>query len=410
MRDSWVEVTIGEEINLLNGFPFNSSKFNENKIGFPLIRIRDLLKSSQKTFFDGVFSETYVVRENDILVGMDGDFHIVRWKNSESLLNQRILKISQKAKSSLDVNFLYYFLQPFLLDVHAKTAATTVKHLSSYAILNANVNLPPLPQQKKIAQILSTADTVLAQTEAAIAKYQALKQGMLQDLFTRGIDTATGQLRASYKVAPELYKETELGFVPREWKKLKFGDEINLLNGYPFNSAKFNNEKRGIPLIRIRNLLTSSQETFFEGSFINNYLVKEDDVLVGMDGDFHIVRWNNSPSLLNQRILKLYDKENGKLKIDYFFYYLGPFLLDIHNKTVATTVKHLSSYDIINAEKYMPSLSEQNLAAEKLKQIDQKIHTEQQTLAKYQQLKAGLMQDLLSGVVGVEGLVDNNDL
>ena len=62
----------------------------------------------------------------------------------------------------------------------------------------------------------------MEQTEAAIAKYQALKQGMLHDLFTRGIDMETGQLRPSYKDAPELYKKTELGFVPKEWEVGKF--------------------------------------------------------------------------------------------------------------------------------------------------------------------------------------------
>ena len=101
MRDNWNELIIGDEITLLNGFPFNSSYFNDEKVGKPLIRIRDLLKSTQETYFSGKYSDNFLINKGDILVGMDGDFHIVKWKNSPSLLNQRILKIGNKKGSKI---------------------------------------------------------------------------------------------------------------------------------------------------------------------------------------------------------------------------------------------------------------------------------------------------------------------
>ena len=151
MKDNWKELTIGDEINLLGGFPFSSSNFNEEGVGTPLIRIRDLLNSSQETFYSGSFSNSYLINEQDILVGMDGDFHIVKWKNSPSLLNQRILKVSGKKESEIDIDYLFYYLHPFLLDVHAKTAATTVKHLSTFDISKASLlTLSTLKQVSKL--------------------------------------------------------------------------------------------------------------------------------------------------------------------------------------------------------------------------------------------------------------------
>lgn len=309
---------------------------------------------------------------------------------------------SVKLKVGNDALFHYYNFQFNVNVIKRRGEGTTFAEISKKELEKLCFTFPEsLPQQRKIASILSTCDEVIEKTEAAIAKYQALKQGMMHDLFTRGIDVNTGKLRASYQDAPELYKESDLGMIPKDWEEITFGNEINFLSGCPFSSAFFNEEKKGMPLIRIRDLLDSNQETYYNGLYSDSYLINEKDVLIGMDGDFHIVKWNNSPSLLNQRILKISEKKEGKLYLDYFYYYLFPFLLDVHNKTAATTVKHLSTKDISAAIRYLPLKSEQILSAKKLLSIDDKIQSEQSALAKYQQIKAGLMQDLLTGNVEV---------
>jgi type I restriction enzyme S subunit len=96
--------------------------------------------------------------------------------------------------------------------------------LTKGSIESLSITLPPLPQQRKIARILSTVDAVIEQTEAAIAKYQQIKQGLMHDLFTRGIG-ADGQLRPPREEAPQLYRETEIGWVPKEW-------EVDVLGKY----------------------------------------------------------------------------------------------------------------------------------------------------------------------------------
>ena len=87
-----------------------------------------------------------------------------------------------------------------------------------------------LAEQRKIAGILSTVDTVIEKTEATIAKYQATKAGMMQDLFTRGIDPSTGKLRPRQEEAPELYKQSELGWVPKEWEAKPLGEYLQFIS------------------------------------------------------------------------------------------------------------------------------------------------------------------------------------
>ncbi|MES1181274.1 MAG: restriction endonuclease subunit S, partial [Flavobacterium sp.] len=112
-------------------------------MGLPLIRIRDLIGSNIETYFNGEYSKEYLVDKDDILIGMDGDFHIVRWNNSQkALLNQRIMKVEQKEGALIDINYFYFFLFPFLKRVWDKITATTVKHLSTYDISDAIVEFP----------------------------------------------------------------------------------------------------------------------------------------------------------------------------------------------------------------------------------------------------------------------------
>lgn len=103
--------------------------------------------------------------------------------------------------------------------------AQAIRHAigSSYPALNDSdvqrieVLKVPYADQAKIAEILDTLDTAIHETEAIIAKLKAVKQGLLHDLLTRGID-ANGELRPPQSEAPHLYKPSPLGLIPKEWE------------------------------------------------------------------------------------------------------------------------------------------------------------------------------------------------
>ena len=131
---------------------------------------------------------------------------------------------------------------------------TKMPRTSWRAIKDVPVLSPPLPQQRKIARILTTVDNLIEKTEALIAKYQAIKQGMMHDLFTRGVDEH-GHLRPPYEQAPELYKQSELGWIPKEWEAQKLGEALRIAGGYlqtgPFGSQLHSYEyvTEGIPVV-----------------------------------------------------------------------------------------------------------------------------------------------------------------
>lgn len=95
-------------------------------------------------------------------------------------------------------------------------AGSTRYGLSNGAIARTKISFPSLPKQRKISRILQTIDQTIKKTESLIEKYQQIKAGMMHDLFTRGIG-ADGKLRPPREQAPELYQETPIGWIPKEW-------------------------------------------------------------------------------------------------------------------------------------------------------------------------------------------------
>jgi len=91
----WVWARLVDIARVSYGFAFPSSKFNTDKRGMPLIRIRDISRTETEAYFEGDFDPTYVVHPGDYLVGMDGDFNLRRWAGEDGLLNQRVMRINE---------------------------------------------------------------------------------------------------------------------------------------------------------------------------------------------------------------------------------------------------------------------------------------------------------------------------
>jgi len=116
------------------------------------------------------------------------------------------------------------------------------------ALKNVSITLPPLPEQVAICGILNTLDTTIRKTEAIIEKLKQIKQGLLRDLLTRGI-AANGELRPPYEQAPHLYKESPLGWIPKEWEVVPLENCVSSLITYGIVQAGPHIED-GIPYIR----------------------------------------------------------------------------------------------------------------------------------------------------------------
>jgi type I restriction enzyme S subunit len=164
-------------------------------------------------------------------------------------------------------------------------------------------------------------------------------------------------------------KRDDLPFVPApHWVWTHLIEIARPSYGFAFPSAQFNSSKRGMPLIRIRDISSTDAEAYFEGDYDPAYLVKAGDYLVGMDGEFNLRRWNGRDGLLNQRVMRI----NGwRCEVDaaYVRLPLQSILDHLHGETSLTTVKHLSAKQVNGIEIPLPPLAEQRRIVAKVDEL-----------------------------------------
>ena len=181
----WERVPLSDVAMVQNGFAFKSELFTHSE-GKPLIRIRDIEDGGTENFYSGEYSDEFVVRKGDILIGMDGDFNAAIWQGIDGLLNQRVCRLIPNTKNFSD-KFLFLCLQPYLNAINAETSSVTVKHLSSRTIGEIPLPLPPLPEQHrivaKIEELFSELDKGIGNLKTARAQLKVYRQALLKQAF-----------------------------------------------------------------------------------------------------------------------------------------------------------------------------------------------------------------------------------
>jgi type I restriction enzyme S subunit len=303
--------------------------------------------------------------------------------------------------------------------IHDRTTgmAESQVNFANQALLATRIRLPDLPLQSKIAEVLDTLEAAIRGTEAVVAKLKAMKQGLLHDLLTRGID-ANGDLRPPHTEAPHLYKETPLGWLPKEWEETDvFSVSSNVTSGSR-DWARYYAETGAI-FVRIGNL-TREHVNLRLASLIHvrppknadgqRTSLEEGDVLVSITADLGIVGVipdQFGEAYINQHVALI---RPNKSLINCRF--LGHFLAS------PASQNHLSKLNDAGAKAGLnlptirglpvmkPDQTEQDQIAERLDEIDVQIGNTQVEAAKLKSMKSGLMDDLLTGRVPVTTLLD----
>jgi type I restriction enzyme S subunit len=152
-------------------------------------------------------------------------------------------------------------------------------------------------------------------------------------------------------------------------RTVTLGDYIEILSGFAFKSSLFNSEARGLPLVRIRDVVPGYSETYSDEDFDEKYLLEDGDLLIGMDGEFNCARWKGGKALLNQRVCRVIASSKN-LDDQYLFYFLPRPLKQIEAKSNFVTVKHLSVKQIQAIKIPLPPLEEQRRIAAILDKAD----------------------------------------
>jgi len=356
---------------------------------------------TERTINSSAISNDRIVQENSLMVTCIASIGKIALATKKGITNQQINSIL--FNESFDPKYCYYLIKNNINELLklGGTTAVPIVNKADFEKIYLRHHSDKI-EQRRIAHILSTCDAVIEKTQAAIAKYKAIKQGMLHDLFTRGIDLQTDKLRPRYEDAPELYKESKLGWIPKEWEEMNTNSIGEIITGSTPPTAR--SEYYGDEFLFVS-----------PADIHNNFYINETVKKLTQNG-FDVCRKLPENSICIVCIgstigkMALLDKEgctnqqinsivcfNSDLST-YFFY-----AMLFYNEPQFRRETGLQAVPIVNKRQFSEFLvpvtekTEALKIAERLNSIDTKLQTEQAYLQKMQQLKKGLMEDLLSG-------------
>jgi type I restriction enzyme S subunit len=231
----------------------------------------------------------------------------------------------------------------------------------------------------------------------------------LHDLFTRGLD-ANGNLRPTYNNAPELYKESELGMIPKEWEVKKLSSVVEVINGGTPSTHKNEYWNGDIPWLSVedfnndnRSVSTTQKKITKEGlKNSSTNLLMPGMIIISARGTVGVISQLKIAMAFNQSCYGL-NSISKKLNNDYLYYFLIYYKQNFGFSSFGSVFSTITRdyFDSI----FIPlniRTDETELIVNKLTTIDHMILTEHNYLNKLQMLKAGLMGDLLGGRKEVE--------
>ncbi|MDA7825936.1 restriction endonuclease subunit S [Porticoccaceae bacterium] len=404
--EGWYETELHQFVNVSRGYAFKSSDYRSS--GNPIVRVTNITNSNKLDLTDNIVFldesrtkefESYLLKNDDFLLVMVGatvgKYAEVNTKGRLLFLNQNMWRLSVHDGTNSQ-RFAIYGLQKVVEEFLGTMQGSAREFLTQKDFGKAPVLLPPLPEQKKIASILTSVDEVIENTQKQIDKLQDLKKATMNELLTKGIGHTE-------------FKDSELGRIPKSWEVVRFG-EISPQKTLGTTERGGLTDK--IPLIKMGdlkfgNVIVGANETVSKSKLIpNNFLSK---------GDF-LFNTRNTPELVgkvgnfNSSQLAAYD--NNLLKIDFTVdissLFMGIQFNELNLKrrlrrivSGTTSVAAIYWSDLKNFYVLKPSISEQKKIYAVFESIDKQIKTLESKLAQTQSLKKSLMQDLLTGKVRV---------
>lgn len=313
-----------------------------------------------------------------------------------------------------DSNFLLHYFEAGVLDEGLGLVAK--EGIRNHGLLNVGISdffglevkLPAVPEQRQIAAILDTIDHAIRKTEQIIAKLKEVKQGLLHDLLTRGIDD-NGELRDPER-HPDLFKYSALGRIPREWGAATLGEYCRARQGLQIPiSHRFDTPAAGRSLYITIKLLNAGFDPSIAEYVANpspRVSCVEDDVLVSRTGATGTIVTNVAGAFHNNFFAVDFDRT--RMCRDYIVAYLrSP---TMHERMLAaagtTTIPDLNHGDFYSLPLALPPIEEQRRIAQVSEVLSRRLDDECAQLRKLRLLKQGLMEDLLIGRVRVTPLLE----
>lgn len=406
------EIQIGGTPSRNNSAFWDNEKITENFwVSIRDLRQKSIINTNERLSNLGVKnSNAKLVFKDTVLLSFKLTIGKVAFAGKDLYTNEAIAAL---IATNIDNNFLYFGLQHWdlLQDVDQAIKGAT---LNKEKLKKLRITVPKdIKEQIVIAEVLGKIDSAIEQTQKLIEKQKRIKQGLMQDLLTKGIDEH-GNIRNE---ETHHFKDSPLGRIPEEWNALPVFEIGNVKVGRQ-RSPKYQTGKFTTPYLRVANVFdgffdfSDVLEMDFTPSEKVTFSVLKGDVFLNEGQSLELVGRsaiyegeNNKYCFQNSLIrFRSFQTNNPYFCKQVFKYFLdtGKFM-DVAKQT--TSVAHLGTNRFAEMFFPRPELAEQNKIVSILKSHDNATNNLQIHLSKLEAMKKGLMQDLLTGKKSVNDLI-----
>jgi type I restriction enzyme S subunit len=393
--EGWELSPLSSLADYKNGRAFKPSDWS--KSGLPILRIAQINNPHKvKDYYDGNdIDDGHFITKGDLIFSWSATLKAEIWSHYDAVLNQHIFKVTEKVGTNR--SYLQQLLDYAIPKLAESSHGSTMKHIKKGVLDEFFSPVPPLPEQKKIASILTSVDEVIENTQKQIDKLQDLKKATMNELLTKGIGHTE-------------FKDSELGRIPKSWRLVPLSDHASRIrskNGIGNTNVLTASAKDG--LINQREYFNKSVAS----ADISHYTLLR-------KGDFAYNKsYSHGYPVGVVRRLERYDCgvlsplyicfsiESKECDETYLSYYFDSHRFERELNSVvqegarAHGLLNIPVNDFFDRELLLPPLPEQNKIASILTSMDKTIEEKQSKLSQTQFLKKSLMQDLLTGKVRV---------
>jgi type I restriction enzyme S subunit len=331
------------------GGPFGSDLVSRDYVssGVPVIRGRNLPNNAKFSYEDLVFVSERKADSLRLNCASPGDIVFTQRgtlgqvglipKNSpypRFLISQSQMKMTVDVAKADPLYLYYYFRLPSTvsyIEMYALQAG--VPHINLGILRKCEVIQPPLHVQQKIAATLSVYDELIDNNQRRIALLKNMAEEIYREWFIRLRFPGHGGMKVSKGV-------------PSGWEQKCLPEIANITYGFAFDASRFNTEGKGRPIIRIRNISESVTTDYTDEVANNKYIVRHGDLVVGMDGEFHINQWQGDDAYLVQRVCKI-EAKNPILE-GYLAHAIRAPIKHFESILMGATVGHLGAMHLKN--------------------------------------------------------------
>lgn len=349
----WKEVTLADAFNTSSGATPLSTEASYYENGtIPWINSGELASPYiygttnfiSQAGFENSSTEIYPI--DTVLVAMYG---ATAGKASllkmEACTNQAICAILPNKDYSS--TFLKYSIDTLYDHLVGLSSGSARDNLSQAELKKLKLIMPPTKdEQNKLVSILALIDRKIELNRAINQNLEAMAKQLYDYWFVQfDFPDENGQ---PYKSSggKMVWNEKLKREIPKGWNVAKLTDKIELQYGFPFSTDLFTEQVTSVPVVRIRDILDNSISAYTTEEVEERYLLQKQDLLIGMDGNFHINYWTDNVSYLNQRSVRLRAKNNSNVSIVQAKYDIQPYIKAKETRTKGSTVGHLSDKDM----------------------------------------------------------------